>query len=138
MKLKDKYDLERFVRHCKELEALGAEDGVKAYWRLVQLENRAHKLAEDCCNYLDADSPEANRRAAKIMFEVERVFSGMPVGFFINYDPRGYALKIKPEYNNVPSNPEFPPRYGEAVHYKKTISYTDFGDYGILAPDFGG
>jgi hypothetical protein len=42
---------------------------------------------------------------------------------FINFDPRGYALKIKSEYVKK----EF--TAGNNI-------YTDFGSYGILAPDF--
>lgn len=38
--------------------------------------------------------------------------------FFINYDPRGYALKLKSEFCE-----------------EKKI-YKDFGGYGIIAPDF--
>lgn len=42
---------------------------------------------------------------------------------FINFDPRGYALKIKSEYVKK----EF--AAGNNI-------YTDWGSYGILAPDF--
>ena len=38
--------------------------------------------------------------------------------FFINYDPRGYALKLKSEF------------------CKDKNIYRDFGGYGIIAPDF--
>lgn len=135
MKITSKYTLERFTRHCKELESLGAEDGVKAYNRLVTLEKRAHKLAEDLCNFLDSEHSSVDKRSASIERAVAKVFGGiLPVGFKFNYDPRGYALKIDTESNKVIRLPHFA---GETVHYDRVISYTDFGDYGILAPEFG-
>jgi hypothetical protein len=127
MKL-NKYSFARLTIHAKELESLGAEDGIEAYNTLLRIEKRAHKLAEDMCNF---DIPEEiqEKRAGAIYKQVLKVFGGEhPKGFFINYDPRGYALKIKEEDNKVwddiPNDNQ------------KFISYCDWGNYGILAPEF--
>lgn len=117
-----------FLRHVKELENLGATNGIQAFEALSRLEKKAHKLAEDMCNF---DIPEEiqDKRAEAIKSRVKKIFGGeLPPGFFINYDPRGYALKIKSEQNkkwdDIPNNTD------------RIISFVDWGDYGILAPDF--
>jgi hypothetical protein len=123
----------RLTIHVKELESLGAEDGIEAYNTLLRIEKRAHKLAEDMCNF---NIPEEiqEKRSEAIHKQVSKVFGGVsPKGFFINYDPRGYALKIKEEDNRFIILPHFA---GEEVQYKRIISYCDWGNYGILAPEF--
>lgn len=106
-------------RHFKELEALGVKDGKRAYNQLRKIENFAHhwtlKISE---RYFDPDF------LAKIWEGVEervrKVFGGtLPNGFFINKDPRGLALKIE--------QPEYPNR---------VISLTDWGGYGLIAPEW--
>ena len=129
MKFKNKYHLERFTRHCHELEALGAEDGVEAYNKLLSLENRAHKVAEDDCNF-GMEEEVYEKRMDKIRDAVSKIFGKLPMGFFINGDPRGYALKIKEEQNRIFVNSE-----DGINHDKKVISCTDWGGYGILAPE---
>lgn len=135
--------------HIKELEALGAVDGIKAYRTLRRIEKEAHYWAEVSCNGgilvpartqwdgrawhkiereriipRELSEEEENKIYSRLEKRVKRVFGGMlPVGFMFNGDPRGYSLKIKTEANNLPN--------GERV-----ISYTDWGGYGILAPDF--
>jgi hypothetical protein len=126
MKLTRRY-LNQLNRHAKELESLGAIDGIEAYNTLCRIEKRAHKLAEDLCN-IEIPEEIQDKRAAAIYKQIEKVFGRVPEGVFINYDPRGYALKIRSEnnkkWNDIPSDNE------------KYISYTDWGDYGILAPEF--
>jgi hypothetical protein len=122
MKLTKRY-LNQLNRHAKELESLGATDGIEAYNTLCRIEKRAHKLAEDLCNF---EIPEEiqDKRAGAIYKQITKVFGNLPDGVFINYDPRGYALKIRTKSNVNP------------VYGNKKISYTDWGDYGILAPEF--
>ncbi len=127
MKFKNKYHLERFTRHCQELEALGAEDGVEAYNKLLSLENRAHKVAEDDCNF-GMEEEVYEKRMDKIRDAVSKIFGKLPEGFFINGDPRGYALKIKEEDNKLVKG-----QLDDGI--SKVISYTDWGGYGILAPE---
>lgn len=56
---------------------------------------------------------EACRFAAEA---VARIFGGVPAGFFVNRDPRGYALKLDNEVTTIP----------DGMH-------KDWGGYGILA-----
>lgn len=131
MKFKDKHVLKWFSQHCQDLENLGAEDGVEAYNKLISLEKRAHKLAEDDCNF-GVPEEEYDKRAERIKSQVAKIFGGkLPMGFFINGDPRGFALKIKVEQNRIFVNSD-----DGKNHDEKVIHYTDFGGYGILAPDF--
>ena len=82
---------------------------------LRQIERKAHKWAEDSCNYEISERTEA-RRHSIIERDVRRVFGGeLPQGFFINGDPRGYALKIDPEK-------------GDTAGLER-----DWGGYGLLA-----
>ena len=126
--MKTKWELQRFTKHCQQLEALGAKDGVIAYNQLRKFEINAHKLAENGCNF---GVEESARREYKITKEVEKVFGGkLPMGFFINGDPRGYALKIKEEQNRIFVNSD-----DGKNHDKYVINHRDFGGYGILAPN---
>ena len=129
MKLTKRY-LNQLNRHTKELESLGAIDGIEAYNILCRIEKRAHKLAEDLCN-IEIPEEIQDKRAAAIYKQIEKVFGKIPMGCFINYDPRGYALKIRSEQNRIFVNSE-----DGLNHDEKVISYTDWGDYGILAPEF--
>lgn len=82
------------------------------------IERRAHKLAEDVCN-IPMTEAMIDTRMKKIIEQTTRAFSGsLPDNFFINMDPRGYALKIIQEGTGVP------------------LSYQDLGGYGIIAPEF--
>lgn len=130
MKL-NKWTFKALARHAKELEALGAEDGVEAYNTLCRIERRAHKLAEDACNYGMEDSIIEKRKEA-IKSQVKKVFGGkLPNGFFLNGDPRGYSLKISVEGNRIFANSE------DGINRDgRAISYTNLGGYGILAPEF--
>jgi hypothetical protein len=58
--------------------------------------------------------PESDKKLDKIIEQVQKLFKGQLKGFFINYDARGYALKIKAE--NCPLS-------------------QDFGGYYILSPE---
>lgn len=53
-----------------------------------------------------------------ITSRVVGVLGILPAGFFVNGDPRGYALKIDPENGTVPPG-----------------MHKDWGGYGILAPE---
>jgi hypothetical protein len=103
-------------RHLAELKALGyIRDTLRP---LAIEEGRAHKAAERYCNgeITEAQSDAVDQRVTE---RVKRLFGGeLPPGFFINGDPRGYALKI------------------EQPNDKRLISFTDWGGYGILAPEF--
>lgn len=82
---------------------------------LIALEKKAHKWAEDSCNF---DMPEATetRRHNIIMRDIKRIFGEVPKGFYLNGDPRGAILKIDPE------------KGGDTEGLQ-----TDWGSYGMLA-----
>ena len=98
-------------RHIGELKAIGytADDLVP----LRELERRAHEAAEGLCSvpgYVADDEIQA------IEAGVSELFGGsLPEGFFVNGDPRGYALKLDSEHGGA-------------------VSRRDWGGYGILAP----
>lgn len=95
--------------------------------KLFRLENKAHRLTEDECNTGADHEAELNKILAQvkdILFPggINESNQALADAIFINGDPRGYTLKIKDSYvreNNL------------AIH-------TDFGGYGILAPEFNG
>lgn len=100
------------------------EIGQRMYKRLLSVEREAHKAAEDYCNLPNFDWEKATDKARG---KVERIFNGkLPAGFFVNGDPRGYALKINAGNE---AGMEYHPEYIPAGLHK------DWGGYGILAPD---
>lgn len=123
------------ANHIKALETLGF---MGSYRTLKTLENRAHRNAELYCNGEDwrngrlvraaMTQEEYERRQDAIEQSVKRLFGGkLPAGFFVNSDPRGYALKIDPGQSyEADYHPEYVP---EGLH-------KDWGGYGILAPEF--
>lgn len=108
---------EREARHEAELVAMGAGKG--ALDKLRRIERDISKFTTAACNgeISERALDGAIRRTTK---RIAEVFGGkVPAGFFINQDPRGFALKIDDE---VVGRDHMP------------ISYTDWGGYGILAP----
>lgn len=105
------------------------EIGQSLYRRLRPLETRAHYNAELLCGtehgYIEQD--EYEKRQERVAEQVKRLFGGnLPAGFFINGDPRGYALKINAGNEaGMTYHPEYIPA---GLH-------TDWGGYGILAPE---
>ena len=81
---------------------------------LKALEKKAHKWAEDACNYPISERTQ-KRRENIIYRDIARIFGTVPTGFFYNGDPRGYALKIDNEKASVDGIAR------------------DWGGYGILA-----
>lgn len=83
---------------------------------LKELEDKAHKWAEDACSWEDVSEKTTEDRRKIITKQVEDILGFLPKGFFWNGDPRGYALKIDNETVVIPQ--------GMA---------TDWGGYGLLA-----
>ena len=105
---------QRIIEHGRQLLAIFPNaierDPVELCRKLRRLESTAHKAAEDYCNVQDFDWESASaKHAAKVakLLGDDRVW--------VNGDPRGYALKI-----------DLAP--GEKL-------YSDWGGYGIIAPD---
>lgn len=100
-------------------------EGVTLWRRLRRIETKAHNAATAQCNGAAYGGEPFREEAEEELFDKEttvkvgRVFGGkVPEGFFINGDPRGYALKIDPDKGTVPEGMS-----------------TDWGRYGILAAD---
>lgn len=99
-------------------------DGAYLYSKLKPLERKAHKAAERYCNGTVSDKSYVTK-ADSVTKRIEKLFGILPFGFFINSDPRGYALKI----NDTET---------KALRNKGINLQTDWGGYGLLAPDIGG
>ena len=104
------------TRQIEALKTLGLKAG---NWnRLRHIENMAHWYA---CKYANGEMDSDRYEAQELEIEksVLKLFGGKLNGFFVNNDPRGYALKLNNETVTLP----------EGLH-------TDWGGYGILAPEF--
>lgn len=105
----------RRQKHWIQLKELGYTGASLA--KIRGIERTAHKIAEDSCNIPMSEST-VDRRIKRVVERMTEVFGGnLPDNFFINMDPRGYALKIDQSGTGVP------------------LSYQDMGGYGILAPE---
>lgn len=114
---------EAALEHLAAKIGAGNRDGAYLLKKLRGLESIAHHAAEDACN-----TPEGaalwEPRHKFITGRVKHAFGGvLPPGFFVNGDPRGYALKIDNENGK-----------GKAL-IDETGLERDWGGYGILAPD---
>lgn len=118
------------IRHGEQLNAIfnTGLDPLTLCKKLRRIEGAANKLAVglDCCNTLSLESMEAEKRLSRIKGRVAAALGETwseleRQGVFINLDPRGYALKIDDEYMRA--------------HSLKL--HTDWGGFGVLAPEFG-
>jgi hypothetical protein len=123
---------EQLERHYKSLEKLasicGVEnpDGKKLSTKLLAIEHKARKDATDYCNgALTTD--QWDEKAHEYSKQVKALFGGHLDGLRINADVRGYTLKISSKFMD--------PQKGL---YKDTGLHTDWGRYGILAPEITG
>jgi hypothetical protein len=138
----DTKNVKWYINQCKALGKMHANSqeiekggpyavenaGADMYEKLRRIEAKAHRYAEMGCNGELTEDQEAKQEEA-IRQSVSRVFgmkrpkkgaedgAGLPAGFFINGDPRGYALKIK------------------ELHVREGM-HKDWGGYGILAPEY--
>ena len=123
------------IKHGQDLIALfkldPTTDPVKLCKALRRWENKAHAMTTHLCNgtgyAMDPETeeyPEADRIHDNTLAGVDKLLNfkaqGIPV--FINYDARGYALKIREEWTG-------------AYRVDGGSIYTDWGGYGIIAPD---
>lgn len=95
---------------------------------IKMLETKANTLAMNENNG-DITDYNANREEKRITANVKRLFGGkLPKGFFFNGDSRGYALKLNGDDWKVSDD-------ARENYEARPISYTDWGDYMILAPE---
>ena len=103
-------------------------DNITLCKKLHSLEQKAHKLATDYCNGENGvttenweEKCEPILKAVRKVLNMNDTYSPIcTIPIFINGDARGYALKIKSDY----------------VKNNNLRIYTDWGGYGILAPEF--
>lgn len=92
--------------------------------KLFSLENKANRLMVDYCNALtDCDTVDyATEKIYNAALKILSLSHGSPLAraIIINRDPRGYTLKINDDFMRTNS----------------IVLHSDFGGYGILAPDF--
>ena len=88
--------------------------------RLRIVEGKARRWAEDLCNGTVEDSDTQREKVVSSTLKALGIDkTKVPIVF--NCDPRGYALKIRDDWM--------------AEHKDVTPLYSDWGGYGILAPD---
>ena len=84
---------------------------------LLELEEHAHRKAEEFCDYYTEESLEAEEEyILNRLFEILNINNHKSV--FWNRDPRGYSLKIDDSY----------------IRDNKLDIWRDWGGYGIIAP----
>ena len=120
--------IEQIKQHGENLKTLFNVDidGDTLSRKIHRIEVKAHRLSTDYCNgVIDGDKWEIETE--KILKTLDKVLNfksqGIPV--FVNGDARGYALKIDDSFIT-------------GYKSKGGIIYTDWGGYGILAPEFDG
>ena len=110
---------QRIQKHGEQLNAIfkTAYDPVELCKKLRMIETKQHQACVDYCNgVIDADKfVEIETRTLKKL----HALLGDTVPVMINGDPRGYALKID----------------DSVVRERKLDIMTDWGGYGLLAPD---
>lgn len=135
--MKDKAKMyEEITKHGENLNAIfnTGIDPVKLCKKLYSLELKAHRLAVDYCNGENGITSENwEQKIVPIMEKVYKILGNgeynedrphhKKVPIFLNGDARGYALKINESYTRMLRNS------GKELH-------TDWGGYGIIAPDF--
>jgi len=116
-----------FERHINMLCGLAGNvsyhEGLETYKKLHREEARQHRIAEMECNgEIELTDEETERRDKRTLNRIKSLLPGLKTAF-INGDPRGYSLKFSPEEAKEMQN------NGISV-------YTDWGGYGLLAPEF--
>ena len=118
---------DQFFRHVCNLQTLAGvssyHEALMIYKRLHRIEARLNRIFTNECNgTVEITEEQEEKRDAKILKELRSLLPGLKT-IFLNGDPRGYALKIKPEER-------------EELRNKDINLYSDWGGYGILAPEF--
>ena len=108
--------------HGKDLKRVfnldSSVDEIKLCKKLFTIENKAHQIATQFCNYGCEDEKQQEKIIDNILNKVDKILN-IPV--FFNGDARGYTLKIDDDY--MRKNKIYP-------------FYSDWGNYGIIAPSF--
>lgn len=118
----------RCLRHAAALAELfpnATKSGLDLCRALRRIEARASRAAVDYCNgdLREGQWSDAKVRATTSLIKILRPHVRVYSALYINGDPRGYALKLDDEFTR------------EHNRTAKTPIHTDWGGYGILAPD---
>ena len=115
-----------YVRHIENLATIAKVsyfEGEKIYKYLHRVEARFHTIAGNECNGYGPELTE-EQQEARDNRAIARIRELVPLDtIFINGDPRGYALKVSEEE-------------AKKLREQGINLYTDWGGYGILAPEF--
>lgn len=127
-----------FIQHTKLLAYLSGKEeadtlkvqactyeGEEVYKKLLRIENQMHRLSERECNG-EIEDDQSQRLWGNAEKKIKELLPRLKDfgGSFFNGDPRGYSLKIKEDVR-------------EKIHADTGFNmYSDFGGYGILAPEF--
>jgi hypothetical protein len=132
---------QRIEKHGADLNAIFKTefDNITLCKKLLKIESKAHHATACLCNtntldllelnqYTGYDVKQATEAEQDLFFDKIRESLAKILGkkasniVHINFDPRGYALKIKGEY----------------LKENNLKIYQDWGGYGIIAPEFDG
>lgn len=119
---------EKITSHGENLRKIfsfpSSQDMIPICKKLFSLENKANKIMVDYCNGLiDTDTVDyASEKIFNSCLHILNLAHNSPIAIAIqiNRDPRGYTLMIDTDY----------------IKENNLHIHTDFGGYGILAPDF--
>ena len=105
-----------FIRHLEVIRELSGIDMPYPFdiWeQLVKLEKKATRMSvKDCNTGSDSNFEPIKKKVLKLLPNLA------PEDFYLNLDPRGYALKI------------------EDKKARELNMWSDWGGYGIIAPEF--
>ena len=98
-------------------------DEIKLCKQLFSIENKAHSIATQFCNYGCEDEKQQEKKIDDILNKVDKLlnFKSQNIPVFFNGDPRGFTLKIDSDY--MRDNKIYP-------------FFSDWGNFGIIAPSF--
>ena len=125
-KEKNEIMYKNIIEHGKDLKRVfnldDSIDEVNLCKALFRIENKAHQLAEHFSNFYE-DEEKQEKIINEILNKVDKLlnFKNQNIPVFFNGDPRGFTLKIDSDY--MRDNKIYP-------------FYSDWGNYGIIAPSF--
>tara|TARA_R100001015_G_C4437581_1_gene32380 strand:+ start:104 stop:505 length:402 start_codon:yes stop_codon:yes gene_type:complete len=127
--LKEKKDTmyQNIFEHGQNLKRVfnldSSVDEIKLCKALFRIENKAHSIATEFCNYACEDEKQQEKIINDILNKVDKLlnFKSQNIPVFFNGDCRGYTLKIEDTY--MKENKIYP-------------FHSDWGGFGIIAPSF--
>ena len=126
-KEKNEIMYKNIIEHGKDLKRVfnldDSIDEIKLCKALFKIENKAHSIATDFCNYGYESEEETEKIIDDILNKIDKIlnFKSQKIPVFFNGDCRGYTLKIDDDY--MRKNKIYP-------------FYSDWGNFGIIAPSF--